>query len=103
MDQRFELLLEPGLGDRVVGLDLDRRHRPGRVTLPANAPAVELAADLGRESGELGPLGAVGDRVLEQGDRLGVRIAVLERPAQGQRGELANLVVLLAVELSRSA
>ena len=53
-DQRVELVLQPGLGGRVVGLKLDRAILLDR-HLAGERPAVELAADLGGESGEIAP------------------------------------------------
>src|SRR4051794_39979396 len=90
-------MCEPGFGDRVVGLDGDRsvslnRDRTGE------RPTVELAADIRREAGETVPRGPVRDRLLEERDRFGVCFAALQRPAQGQGGELANFGVRLAVE-----
>ena len=93
-DQRVELVLEPGLGGRVVGLKLDRAILLDR-HLAGERPAVEMAAELGRKAREIAPLGAVSDRLLEESGRLGVRVVPLQRPGEGQRGELANLVVFL--------
>ncbi len=94
---RFELVREPGKRDRVVGLDVDRSVGVDS-QLASERSAVKLAFDLGGETGELAPRGAVCDRVREERGRLGFRFAVLKRPAQGQRGELANLVIRLASE-----
>ena len=86
-----------GKRDRVVGLDVDRPVGLDS-QLASKRSTVKLALDLGGETGELARRGAVCDRVREERGRLGFRFAVLKRPAQGQRGELANLVVRLASE-----
>ena len=57
-----------------------------------------MAAELGRKAGEIAPLGPLSDRLLEERGRLGVRVVPLERPGEGQRGELADLVVLLVCQ-----
>ncbi len=65
------------------------------VTLPVNGRPSSWPLSSAREAGEIAPLGAMCDRLLEESDRFGVRVMPLQRPGEGQRGELADLVVFL--------
>ena len=98
-----ELILEPGERDRVVGLDLDR-------AVVANGEAagegagVDRARQVRGETGEVvAPGSAGGQGLLEEGDGLGVGLGrrAHQRPGEGERGELADLLVRLAAGLAR--
>ena len=68
------------------------------VTLPVNGRPSSWPLISAENPGKSRHCSALRDRFLEERDRLGVRLAALKRPVEGQRGELANLIVFLAAE-----
>ena len=96
-DQGIELVLQPGLGRRALGLDLDLPVGLDR-DLAGELAAVEPAGDVGGEPGEVLPGGAMSDSVRKEGVGRVIGRAALKRPGEGQAGEFADLVVALAVQ-----
>src|SRR5262249_26119575 len=76
---------------RAVGPD---RH------LAPERPAIELALDVGLEAREVLPHGPRRQRLLEELHRLGISVLGGERPGEGERRELAYLLVLSPIVLA---
>ena len=103
-DDAFELLLNPGChglfparvrvrkGNSAPGVDGN-----GAV----EGSAVEIAADGGAEARKVLPRRPRRQGFLKQGNCGGVGVLTLERPGEGKRGEIADLLILLAIELAR--